>query len=258
MTRRRSAAVLSVLAAGLMGAGPAPQGTQTDLAFGASRSEFVTSGSPVYRYRTAGQMVHLGATHRFDKHFTLSGDLNATAGLVTGLEQRTPTNPDNYTAPRAGVGGIVLDGSVALRAGMHFKYAGAELGFAGSAMGARDQRVVPSAHGWVGVPKLAYVWGQTMSGANGSSVVLAEPMVGVGHRGDALTAYFGAHVISRVEDVPPRSDAPWMSGLLLEISPGVRLGAEYARGTATQTQVQADERIVMRIQVEHARKDQYW
>lgn len=255
---RVRAAVLCVLAAGLMGAGPAPEGTESSLGFGVTRAEFTTQGSPVYRYRTAGEMVHLGASHRFQKHLTLSGELNAAAGLVTGVEQRTPTNQDNYSPPIAGVGGIFIDGSVALRMGMHFKYAGAELGAAGSAMGARDQLWLPSAQAWVGIPQLAYGWVQTMAGPNGTSRVLAQPMVGIGHRSDAMSAYFGVHVLSRIEDVPPRQDAPWMGGLLFEISPGVRLGGEYARGTAGADQVQVDERMLMRIQVEHARKDRYW
>lgn len=258
MTRSRSAALLGALAWGLMGAGPAPQGTQTDIGFGAARAEFVTDTTPVYRYRTAGQMAHLGASHRFDKHFTLAADANLAVGLVTGLEQRTPSDPTDFMAPRAGVGGIVSDGNISLRSGLHFKYAGAELGFAASAMGARDRQLLPSGQAWIGIPELVYGYAQTMVGPNGSSEVLAQPFVGVGHRSQAMTAYFGMHVLSRLEDVPPRQDAPWNAGALFEISPGVRLGGEYARGTAASTQVQADERMIMRIQVEHARKDQYW
>lgn len=259
MTRRSLLPLaLFPLAAGLTGFHPAPEGTETIVGVGFSRTEHDTDSSPVYRYRHSGMSTQLMARHRFPSRLTLAGQLAVDTTLVSGFQQRTRTELDEFTSPSSKVGQVQAFGAAVGRVGLHLKFAGAEAGFAAVRMPSTGGAVLPSGLAWVGAPKLMYAFAQTAAGPIAGSAVLAEPTVGVGHRGDQLSAWVGYHVWSRLEEIPPREDAPWTAGGAIEISPGVRVGVDYGRGTVKSEQGQPDERVLMLIQVDHARKDVYW
>jgi hypothetical protein len=242
----------------LAAARPAPLGTETEAGFGVSQSQFDTlATTPVYRQGTTGLTGHLQARHRLPSGFTFSGQLDAELALVTTDRQMTAASAEDWTPPQYGVGELTTFGGAGLRAGWHGKYIGAEVGGGLYRHNAIDFGLRPSAEIWMGLPQVAYLWAGGGTGPMAASAALSQTFVGVGHHSKYITAWYGAHVRSRLE-VPPRRDAPWQAGAAFAISPGVRLGGDFAYGRSAAVQSQADSRALMMVIVDQTKRDEWW
>lgn len=251
MARSRSALALMLSLPVLLGATrPAVEGTEVEIGSGMVRAEVDDyRANPTYRYRTAGMNGHLLVRHRTAGGLSVTGQLGLEGALIVGNRQLAPTQLDDWSAPRYNLGEGTAYGGAAGRVGQHWRFLGAEGGAAIFRDNLRDLAVRPSVEGWVGLPSLAYVWGAWNTGPMHASNLFNEPTVGVGHRGEWVTAYAGAHVASRLL-VPPDKQAPWVAGATIEVNPGVRVGIDYAEGRRSRSQAQADTRLMFVVQVD--------
>lgn len=229
---------------------PAVEGTEVELGTGTVRAEVDDfRANPTYRYRTAGMNGHLQLRHRTESGLSFTGQLGVEGALIVGNTQLAPTQLDDWSAPRYNLGEGTVYGGVAGRVGQHWRFLGVEAGGAAFRDNLRELAIRPSAEGWIGAPKLAYLWGAWNTGPLHASNLFNEPTVGVGHRGEWVTAHVGAHVASRLL-VPPDKQAPWVAGATIEVNPGVRIGVDYAEGRRSRQQAQADTRLMFVVQVD--------
>ena len=251
MARTCGAAALLALVPVLLGATrPAVEGTEIEVGTGMVRAEVDDyRANPTYRYRTAGMSGHLWMRRRSPAGFSLTGQLGVEGALVVGNRQLAPTQIDDWSAPRYNLGDGTAYGGGAARVGLHRRFLGGEAGAAVFRDNLRDGVVRPSVEGWMGLPALAYVWGAWNTGPMHATNLFNEPSVGVGHRGDWVTAYAGAHIASRLL-VPPDAQAPWVAGATIEVNPGVRVGIDYAEGRRARTQGQPDSRLMFVVQID--------
>lgn len=268
-TRRRARPlwmVLPVAALGLMGAHPAPKGTEVTVAAGHNLAEYRTrSATPGYRYVANGLAVHVGGRVRFDNNLTIVAQVDADNGIVTGIEQTTIAQPGQGRQAPSHVGDVLWNGATAMRVGWHDGIIGGEAGVAMVGMPETDQILRPSAMGWVGVPSLVYAWGSTHAGPITRATALNEPFMGLGHRSEHLTLWWGTHVVGRLQNLPwsyaPIPDplpgasidpaaVPYIVGATVQVNPGVRLGLEYGTGDGRPEQTIPDSRLSLVVHVE--------
>lgn len=254
-----------------MGAHPAPKGSEVTVVTGHTLSEYRSvSNAPAYRYVSNGLGAHAAARVRFDNNLTLAAQLGVDHGIISGFEQETISPNGTYDSASNHVGDTSWKGATAMRVGWHDGIIGGELGVAIAGLPETEQKLYPSALGWVGVPKFAYVWGATFAGPITRAQSLHEPMVGVGHRGDFMSIWWGTHVETRIANLPWQylpvenplgsndvsdSNIPFVAGVTVEVSPGVRLGIEYGDGDGRQLQTVQDTRLSMVVQVEGDLRD---
>ena len=254
-----------------MGAHPAPEGTEVSVVTGHTLAEYSSlSAAPAYRYVSNGIGAHVAGRVRFDNNITLAAQLDVDHGIISGFEQETISPDGTYDAASMHVGDTAWNGASAMRVGWHDGIVGGELGVAFTGLPESEQRVHPSALGWVGLPKVAYLWGSTHAGPITRARSLHEPMVGVGHRGDFMSVWWGTHLESRIANLPwqylplanplagndvTQSNIPFVAGATFEVSDGVRLGIEYGDGDGQRVQTVEDTRLSMVVQVEGALRD---
>ena len=256
-----------------MGAYPAPKGTELSVITGHTLTEYRSlSQVPAYRYVSNGLGGHIATRVRFDNNLTVAAQLDVDHGIISGFQQETVAADGSYDAASKHVGDTSWNGATAMRVGWHDGILGGELGVAIAGLPETEQKLYPSALGWVGVPKFAYIWGATFAGPITRAQSLHEPMVGVGHRGDRLSIWWGTHLETRIANLPwqylPLSNPlagqdvsdnniPFVTGLTVEVSPGVRLGVEYGAGDGRAVQTVEDTRLSMVVQVEGALRDDF-
>jgi len=256
-----------------MGAHPAPKGTEVSVITGHTLTEYQSlSSAPAYRYVSNGLGGHVSARHRFDNNFSLAAQLDVDHGIISGFQQETASVDGTYDPASKHVGDTAWNGATAVRVGWHDGIVGGELGVAFAGLPETEQRVYPSAIGWVGVPKYAYLWGSTFAGPITRAQTLHEPMVGVGHRGDFMSLWWGTHLESQIAGLPwqylpldnplanndvSKNNIPFVAGLTVEVSPGVRLGVEYGAGDGQRLQTVEDTRLSMVVQVEGNVRDEF-
>lgn len=264
---------LSGIALVSMGAHPAPKGTEVSVITGHTLTEYESmSKAPAYRYVSNGLGGHIAGRVRFDNNITFAGQLDVDHGIISGFEQATASVDGTFDPATKHVGDTSWNGATAVRVGWHDGIVGGEVGIALAGLPENEQHIYPSAIGWVGLPELVYVWGATFSGPITRAQSLHEPMVGVGHRGDFMSLWWGTHLESRIanfpwalasidnplgnNDVSP-NNIPFVAGMTVSISPGVRLGVEYGDGDGMRLQTVQDSRLSMVIQVEGEARDSF-
>ncbi|MBO86821.1 MAG: hypothetical protein CL927_15830 [Deltaproteobacteria bacterium] len=190
LAKRADLLVLSIAALGLMGAHPAPEGSELTIAAGQNVTEYRTAvTNPQFRYVSNGIAIHVGGRVRFDNNLTLAAQTDIDHGIVSGSQQLTLASgqpqPDGSE-----VGEIQWSGGTAMRVGWHGKLIGGEVGMAIANLPEQERHLFPSATGWVGIPKFVYAWGNTYSGPITRAQALNEPMVGLGHKNEHLTLWW--------------------------------------------------------------------
>lgn len=262
--KRTKIAILSSMALGLMGAHPAPEGTELTIAAGQNVTEYRTvETNPQFRYVSNGIAIHVGGRVRFDNNLTLAAQTDIDHGIISGSQQLTLASgqpqPDGSE-----VGDIQWTGGTAMRMGWHGKLIGGEVGMAIANLPEQQRHLFPSATAWVGIPKFVYAWGSTYSGPITRAQSLNEPMVGLGHKGDRITMWWGTHVEARIQNLPwgispvpnplpgeaiSPNAIPFVVGSTVRIIDDVRLGVEYGAGDSMAEQTVADSRFSMVIHV---------
>jgi|GEM_PF-5016947 len=266
--------LLPGMAIGLMGAHPAPKGSELTVQAGQTLTEYRTQGAdPTYRYISNGLALHVGGRVRFDNNLVITAQADVDHGIVTGFEQLTVASANHAETASMHVGDTQWSGGTAMRVGWHDGIIGGDVGMAIASLPEDGQHLFPSATGWVGVPKLVYAWGATYAGPITRSKSLNEPMVGLGHRGDHLTVWWGTHVLGRLQNLPwqyaPVPDPfpgkgiapdaiPYVLGATVQVSDGVRLGLEYGEGDGSRQQTVPDTRFSLVVHVEGETLDPDW
>jgi hypothetical protein len=253
----------------LMGAHPAPKGSELEVVAGQTVTEYRTSeGTPTYRYVSNGLAVHVGGRVRFDNNLTFAAQADVDHGIVSGLEQVSLAQPGQASVKSSDIGDVQWTGGTAMRVGWHDGIIGGEVGMAIVNLPEVQQHLFPSATAWLGVPKFVYAWGSTYAGPISRAQSLNEPMVGLGHKGDHVTFWWGTHVLGRLQNLPWQyapvanpfpdnainpSSIPYVVGTTFQVSDGVRLGLEYGAGDHSSEQTVSDNRfsLVVHVDGEH-------
>lgn len=256
---------LPLLAAGLMGAHPAPKGSEMTIQAGQTLTEYTSQQEqPQYRYVSNGLAIHTAGRVRFDNNLVLAAQLDVDHGIVTGFEQTSIAAAGQAQTASMHVGDPQWTGGTAMRVGWHDGIIGGDVGMAIASLPENDRHLFPSATGWVGVPKVIYAWGSTFAGPITRAQALNEPMVGLGHRSDHLTLWWGTHLEGRLQNLPwavlPAPDPfpgksispaaiPFIVGGTVQVNPGVQLGLEYGRGDRQAEQTVPDSRFSLVVHV---------
>jgi hypothetical protein len=265
LAKRTRIAALCGVTLGLMGAHPAPKGSELTISAGQNVTEFRTiQTNPQYRYVSNGLAVHVGGRVRFDNNFTLAAQTDIDHGIISGSQQISTATAGDSLQTETQVGDIQWTGGTAMRAGWHGKLIGGELGMAIVNLPEAEQHLFPSATGWIGIPKFLYVWGGTFTGPITRARALNEPMVGLGHKGKNLTFWWGTHVEARLQNLPWQlapvpnplpgekispSAIPFLVGTTIRVNDDVRLGLEYGAGDRSPEQTVQDSRFSMVVHV---------
>ncbi len=258
-------AAICGLTLGLMGAHPAPEGSELTISAGQNVTEYQTiQNNPRYRYVSNGLAVHVGGRVRFENNLTLAAQTDVDHGIVSGSQQTSTATAGDSLQAETRVGDIQWTGGTAMRAGWHGKLLGGELGMALVNLPEAERHIFPSATGWIGIPKFMYVWGSTFTGPVTRARSLNEPMVGLGHKGKHLTFWWGTHVEARLQNLPwqlapvpnPLPGAsispnaiPFIVGTTIRVNDDVRLGLEYGAGDRMPEQTVEDSRFSMVVHV---------
>lgn len=264
-TRHTARLGLPVLAAGLMGTHPAPKGTELTVQAGQTLTEYQTQTAPRYRYVSNGLALHTAGRVRFDNNIVLAAQIDIDHGIITGFQQLTVADAKNSETASMHVGDIQWTGGTAMRVGWHDGIIGGDIGIAMVNLPESERHLYPSASGWIGIPKLVYGWASTFAGPVTRAQALNEPMVGLGHRGDRITFWWGTHLEGRLQNLPwqltplpdpftkpaiAASAIPYKVGSTVQVADGVRLGLEYGQGDHKAGQTVPDTRFSLVIHVQ--------
>jgi hypothetical protein len=168
------------------------------------------------------------------------------------------------------VGDLQWSGGTAMRVGWHDGIIGGDVGMAIASLPEEEQHLYPSATGWIGIPKVVYAWGSTFAGPITRARSLNEPMVGLGHRSEYLTIWWGTHLEGRLQNLPwallpvpdpftekpiAATSIPYVFGTTARVAEGVRLGLEYGKGDYKGDQTVPDSRFSLVVQVQGEQVD---
>jgi len=257
---------LPVLAAGLMGSHPAPKGSELTVQAGQTLTEYRSiSDQPRYRYVSNGLSLHTGGRVRFDNNIVVAAQLGVDHGIVSGFEQVTVSNAMQSESASQHVGDLQWSGGTAMRVGWHDGIIGGDIGVAFANLPEEERHLFPSATGWVGIPRLVYAWGSTFAGPISRARAFNDPMVGLGHRSDRITFWWGTHLEGRLQNLPwqlvpvpspfgsetisPEA-IPWLVGSTVQVAEGVRLGLEYGTGDHQAVQTVPDTRFSLVVHIQ--------
>ena len=254
MTRRTDRTLIALASAPLIAAAPPPEGLETDIALGAERASVLEGTAPddgetAWMYRYVGGVAHAHVRSRAESGLTFGAQVDLMPAFVSSNDtlQRIEA-AEAYTPPRDGRGEAALHGVAAARIGWHGRHFGAEAGLAlPGRPGLWDSPVwvQPTGMVWAGSPGVVYAWARTLYGPTSLSTPSAGPMAGLGHSGDRVRLLAGVD-----------RDLGWLGEAAVEVSPGIKMGAQVTRAYADPDAVaEADVRGLVRITVGHARID---
>jgi len=254
MERRRSPAPLALLLAPLLAAAPPPEGLETDIGIGGERVSVLEGTAPddgetAWMYRYVGAVLHGHVRHRDARGLTWGGQVDLMPAFVSSADTLLAIEAEGaYTDARYGRGEAAFHGVLAARVGWHGAHLGAEGGLAlPGRPGLWDSPVwvQPTGMVWAGTPDKAYVWARYLYGPTSLSTPSAGPVAGLGHSSERLRLLAG--VDTRLG---------WLGEVAVELSPGLKMGAQVARAYADRDEVaEADTRGLVRITVGHARME---
>lgn len=177
-------ATLFPIAISLCAAGPPPKGAEARLHAGTGSFEYGSGGcgGPTYANRATefSGFARVTARHGVGATAAVEGTLahaktNSSRLIDAGdSEDPAPRDEDEIGRKQRGAAG-------AIRAGYHHQYFGLEAGLF-TTVGLDD--VLPSAEGWIGLPRIAYVWGAFLAGPAPLSDLPVE--FGLGHASERV------------------------------------------------------------------------
>jgi hypothetical protein len=252
MDRRTHLLLLVPLAAPLLAAAPPPDALETDIAIGGERVSVMEGTDPddgetAWLYRYVAATVHGHVRHRAESGLTWGGQIDLMPAFVSSADTLQRIEADAaYTPARYERGEAAMHGIVAARVGWHRAHFGVEGGLALPGRPGLWQSPVwvqPTGMVWAGDPDTIYAWARYLYGPTSLSTPTAGPMAGLGHSSDKLRLLAG---------VDPRLG--WLGEFAVEVSPGIKMGAQVARAYADREEVaEADMRGLVRITVGHER-----
>lgn len=243
------AAVLMASSSG-HAAAPAPEGLETQLAFGAGswRARSAADGEdPItYLYTGVETVFFVRLRQRFESGLSLSGETSLAPSVLVG---RDIVSAGSTADGDRGPGSFDFSGDLALRVGWHGGFGGLELGGAlvevpGPEvllpLAGKERSLVPSAQAWVGAPQVLYAWGRLYAGPV-SGLKETTLMAGLGHNGEFFRTEAG--FLPEVANV----------SFDFKARPGVRIGLDGAAAWGDEDTAKVDWRGLLRIHIEHSK-----
>lgn len=252
MDRRLRPILLAPLVAPLLAAAPPPQGLETDIAIGGERVSVLEGTAPddgetAWIYRYVGAAAHAHVRHRAESGLTWGGQIDLMPAFVSSADALQRIEADEaYTAARYTRGEAAIHGIASARIGWHGDFFGVEGGLALPARPGLWESPVwvqPTGMAWAGDPDTVYAWGRYLYGPTSLSTPSAGVMGGLGHNSEKLRLLAGVD-----------TSLGWLGEVAVEVSPGLKMGAQVARAYADRDEVaEADMRGLVRITVGHER-----
>jgi hypothetical protein len=251
-TRRTAPLALALLSIGLGAATPAVEGLQTDVAFGGERSALIEEGATRYLYRYVAGPMHVHVRHRAESGLSWAGQLDVMPTFVSSTDTISVVDAaGEYLAPRYERGDLTVHTLLAGRVGYHADWFGAEAGVAlPGRPGLPDSPIwlLPTGMVWAGKADAVYAWGRYLYGPTGLSSATAGAVAGLGHDGERFRL-LGGYALA----------GGWLGEAAVTVQPGVRIGAQVARGFGSQADVgEAEIRGPVRITLDHAVIAEQW